>query len=91
MNKKIPLGAAIGLMAVVAAIAVTITMVASKGVFNSKLTDINERQAIFEKINEINKIVRENYNGEIDETELLDGISDGFAYGLGDTYAQASS
>jgi len=87
MNKKISIGTSIALMAFAAAVAVAITMVFSTSVFNSKLTNINERQAIYEKITEINKIVRENYNGEIDETQLLDSISEGFAYGTGDIYA----
>lgn len=87
MNKKIPLGMAVALMSVAAAVAVALTMVFSTAVFNSKLTNINERQAIYDKIDEINKIVRENYNGEIDETFLLDYISEGFAYGTGDIYA----
>ena len=88
MNKKISLGMSIALMAVAAAVAVAITMVFSTTVFNSKLSSINERQAIYEKITEINKIVRENFNGEVDETELLDSISAGFAFGIGDDYAQ---
>ena len=88
MNKKISLGLAICLMALSAAVAIAITMPFSGAIFNSKLSSINERQAIYEKITEIDKIVRENYNGEIDETALLDSISKGFAYGVGDTYAE---
>ncbi len=88
MNKKISLGMSIALMAVAAAVAFAISWVFSTEVFNSKLSSINERQAIYEKITEINKIVRENYNGEVDETELLDNISAGFAFGIGDDYAE---
>ncbi len=88
MNKKISVGTSVALMTIAAAVAVAITMVFSASIFNSKLSSINERQAIYEKITEINKIVRENYNGEIDETELLDNISAGFAFGIGDAYAQ---
>lgn len=88
MNKKISLGMSIALMAVASAVAVAITMVFSTTVFNSKLSSINERKAIYEKITEINKIVRENFNGEVDETQLLDSISAGFAFGIGDDYAE---
>ncbi|MBQ8868341.1 MAG: PDZ domain-containing protein [Oscillospiraceae bacterium] len=87
MNKKISIGVSIFLMALSATVAVAITFVFSSSIFNSKLNSLNERQAIYDKIDEINQIVRENYNGEIDETKLLDSISDGFAYGLGDVYA----
>lgn len=88
MNKKISLGMAIALMAVASAVAIAITMVFSATVFNSKLSSINERQAIYEKVTEINKIVREKYNGEINESELIDSISAGFVYGIGDIYAE---
>ncbi len=87
MNKKISIGVSVFLMALSATVAVAITFVFSSAIFNSKLNSLNERQAIYDKIDEINQIVRENYNGEIDETRLLDSISDGFAYGLGDVYA----
>ncbi|MBQ8337578.1 MAG: PDZ domain-containing protein [Oscillospiraceae bacterium] len=87
MNKKISIGVSVFLMALSATVAVAITFVFSSSIFNSKLNSLNERQAIYDKIDEINQIVRENYNGEIDETRLLDSISDGFAYGLGDVYA----
>jgi len=88
MNKNITLGKAIALMALTAAVTVALTMVFSTTVFNLKLSSINERQAIYEKITEINDIVRENYNEEINETALLDNISKGFAYGIGDIYAE---
>lgn len=88
MNKNITLGKAIALMALTAAVTVALTMVFSTTVFNLKLSSINERQAIYEKITEINDIVRENYNEEINETALLDNISKGFAYGIGDLYAE---
>lgn len=88
MNKKISVGVAIAIMAMVAAVTVAITMVFSTSLFNSKLANINERQAIYEKITEINDIVRKNYNGEINEIELLDSISEGFSLGIGDAYAE---
>lgn len=88
MNKNITLGKAIALMALTAAVTVALTMVFSTTLFNLKLSSINERQAIYEKITEINDIVRENYNEEINETALLDNISRGFAYGIGDLYAE---
>ncbi len=88
MNKKISVGMAVSLMALAAAVAVAATMVFSTSIFNSKIANLNERQAIYDKIIEINKIVRENYNGEIDEKTLLDSLSTGFAYGISDIYAE---
>ena len=88
MNKKISLGVAIMFMCLAMAVTIPITMLITMGISNSKMDAVNERQAAFDKIDEINKIIRKNYNGEIDETVLLDSISEGFAIGIGDAYAQ---
>lgn len=88
MNKKISLGVAIMFMCLAMAVTIPITMLLTMGVSNSKIDAVNERHATFDKIDEINKIIRKNYNGEIDENALLDSISEGFAIGIGDAYAQ---
>ena len=88
MNKKISLGVAIMFMCLAMAVTIPITMLVTMGISNSKMDAVNERQATFDKIDEINKIIRKNYNGEIDETVLLDSISEGFAIGIGDAYAE---
>ena len=88
MNKKISLGVAIMFMCLAVAVTIPITMLLTMGISNSKMDAVNERQATFDKIDEINKIIRKNYNGEIDETVLLDCISEGFAIGIGDAYAE---
>ena len=88
MNKKISIGVSLFLMAITATVTFAITWVFSSGVFNGMLnTNVTITKAMYDKIDEIDKIVRENYNGEIDETLLLDSISKGYAYGLGDFYA----
>ena len=75
-------------MAITATVTFAITWVFSSGVFNNMLnTNVTISKAMYDKIDEIDKIVRESYNGEIDETKLLDSISEGYAYGLGDLYA----
>ena len=76
-------------MAITATVTFAITWVFSSGVFNNMLnTNVTITKAMYDKVDEIDKIVRENYNGEIDETKLLDSISEGYAYGLGDLYAE---
>mgnify|MGYP005753991061 CR=1 FL=1 len=87
MNKRIPLGITLALMMVTAAITVTITMVMSQQKFDEKLGNINERRAMYAKISEIETKVRENYFGEIDETELMDMVAGGFIAGIGDKYS----
>jgi len=88
MNKKISIGVSLFLMAITATVTFAITWVFSSGVFNGMLnTNVTITKAMYDKVDEIDRIVRENYNGEIDETRLLDSISEGYAYGLGDLYA----
>ena len=77
MNKKISLGAAISFMAIVAAITFTLTMIFSLNIFNSKILNVNDRENLYTKLSEIDSMVRQNYQGTIDEDLLLDAIADG--------------
>ena len=87
MNKKISLGAAICFMAIAAAITFTITMTYAKNIFNTKIANVDERAQVYEKISEIDQIVRNNYLNDIDEDELINAIADGYMNGLEDDYA----
>ena len=84
MNKKISLGAAICFMAIAAAAAFIITMYYAMNIFNSKVANVAEREELYSKLSEIDKIVRNNYLGDIDEETLMDQVADGYMYGLGD-------
>ena len=87
MNRKISLGAAISFMAVIAAITFTITMIITLNMFNDKVFNVKEREELYKKISEVEHLIRQNYVGEIDETRLLNSVSDGFADGIDDPYA----
>ena len=86
MNKKISLGPVICFMAIVAAITFTVTMAFSKNLFNTKIANVEERAQMYEKLSEIDQIVRANYLNDIDEDELMDSIASGYMKGLDDTY-----
>ncbi|MBQ8731254.1 MAG: S41 family peptidase [Oscillospiraceae bacterium] len=88
MNKKISLGAAIALMFVVASITVSITMVFSMQVFNGLMADLQARDNLMEKVEEIDTLVRDRFNGTIEEEKLLDSLSEGYLSGIGDKYAR---
>lgn len=87
MNKKVSLGTAVTLMAIAAALAVAITMVYSIRTFNDKLYNIKEREATYEKLAQIDKIVRSQYYGDINEKYLMDSIAKGYVQGIQDKYA----
>lgn len=88
MKKKISVGATIALMAIVATITFSVTMVFSRGQFDTMMQDIKSREAVYTKLAEVDAKVRNNYIGEIDQNKLLDGISSGYMKGIGDRYAK---
>ncbi len=91
MSKKLSLGAAVALVAVSAAITVSLTYVYAMKNFNAKMADVNERQAMYTKLSEIDQKARQEYIGTINETALNDGISAGYLAGLGDSQAKYMS
>lgn len=88
MGKKFSVGAAVSVSAITAAIAVSLTYVYAMDSFNRKVADINERQAMYQKLSEIDQKARRDYIGSIDESALTDGICAGYAAGLGNSHAQ---
>lgn len=87
MSKKIPLGAAISFMAIVAAVTFTITMIFANNTFNQTILNVKEREEMYNKLAEVDQLVRQNYVGDIDEVTLLDSINEGYLDGIGDPYA----
>ena len=87
MNRKISLGVAIALMAIIAAATFSITMIYSMQLFGQKVNNIKEREAMYDKLAEIDKKVGEQYYGEVDQENLMNYIAAGYVAGLGDKYA----
>lgn len=88
MSKKVSLGAAVSIAAIASAITVSLTYVYAMDSFNKKVADVNARQAMYQKLNEIDQKARQNYVGTINESALTDAICAGYAAGLGDSHAQ---
>lgn len=87
MNKRISIGLAIGLMALVAAATFVITYNYSMNVFNETVKSVSEKEGVYTKLSELDKYVRANYIGEIDESVLSDSIMAGYIEGIDDDYA----
>lgn len=87
MNKKIPLGAAIAFMVVVAGITFCITMMVSLNHFNQKVYNVKAREVMYKKLADVDSEARQNYMGTIDEEVLSDAISSGYIRGLNDKYS----
>lgn len=82
--KKIPIGVVIALIALTAAVSISVSYLTAIRQTNAKLQDINERQAMFSKLGEIDTLVRGAFYGQIDETALSDALAYGYAAGLND-------
>lgn len=88
MNKKISLGAAITLLLVVAAFVFSVIYSYAQSAFNERVTDLRDRERTLGKYFEIDQLVRVNYYGEIDETQLTDSVAQGYLEGIGDKYSR---
>jgi carboxyl-terminal processing protease len=88
MRKKFSLGAVVSVAALSAAVTVTLTYNFAMDSFNAKVADVNERQAMYTKLSEIDRKVRQDYVGQIDEKTLTDTICAGYLSGLGDSRSQ---
>lgn len=87
MNKKISLGTALALMLVITAVTFSVTMLFSEQMFNRTVSNISQREAQYEKLSEIDKYVRANFDGSINDNKLNDNIAAGYVAGLGDPYS----
>ncbi len=77
---------------VVIILAAATTMSITAGFMRAKYDKVSEnlqaQEKAFEKLSEINKLIRERYIGDINEIKLNNGIAAGAVNGLGDAYAK---
>ena len=75
VKKGVPVGLAVTIAAICSAIAFSGAYIYAMHTFNSKVTDLNEKQRMFTKLYEVDSAVRENYKGSIDEETLRESLS----------------
>lgn len=85
MNKKISVGVAIALILLAVALTISATMVIAMRHFSSLVSDVGQRQAMYDYIDEIDSAARKDYT--IDEEKLRAALANGYIAGLGDPYA----
>lgn len=88
MNKKISLGLALSISAIVCAVTFIVTSFFSLQSFNRKVADVREKSKKYQQLEDIDNYVRENYLHDIDEEELSSGMLKGYINGLGDKYSE---
>lgn len=71
----VPLGLTIAIAAICSAIAFSVAYMYAMNTFNSKVTDLSEKQEMFTKLYEVDSAVRENYGGTINENDLHEALA----------------
>ena len=88
MNKKISLGVTMSLLAITAAITFILTSRFSLQTYNEKVKDVVAMKNRYERLDELDRWVRQNFYSDIDEIKLMDSILKGYVEGLEDDYAK---
>ncbi len=87
MNKKISMGVAISLIAIGCAITFVLTWTVSLNIYNSKISSGDQYEGVYEKLRELDAVVRNNYIGTFTDESVENGIINGYVSGIGDKYA----
>lgn len=88
MNRKIPLGLTIALMAIAAAITFIISTSYTMNIFNGLVADVQQRAEMYQKLEQIDTYVRAYYDGTIDEDKLIEALANGYISILDDADAK---
>lgn len=86
MNKRIiVLSGTIVLMAITAAVTYSFSYRHAMKKFNNMVAGINERHAMYNKLGDIDQVIRQEYIDEIDEAYLKESLCNGYINGLKDS------
>lgn len=87
MNRKISVSVAMAITLVAITVTFSITMIVSMKVFDNTVSSVMQKQAFYDKISEVDKYVRANYYGTIDDNLLQNRTARGYIDGIGDPYS----
>lgn len=82
MNKKVSLGITLAAVLVSMALAFSAGFIISRSIFNSKLKDLSQKQDVFSQLSDIDNFLRQNYDGDIDETKLKEALKNAYSVAL---------
>lgn len=86
LNKKVSLGICISLIIISIAATFSVTMVVSKNIYNGIISNISGRSQMYSSIDEINRIISNNFYGTVKDSNMLSAsLSEGYINGLGDS------
>lgn len=87
MNKKISVSLAITIAIIAMTVTFSVTMILARQLFDQTIPSVKEKESMYSKLSEIDKYVRANYYGDIQDTTLNDMIAYGYVLGIGDKNA----
>lgn len=87
MNKKISVSLAITIAIIAMTVTFSVTMILARQLFDQTIPSVKEKESMYSKIAEIDKYVRANYYGDIQDATLNDMIGYGYMLGTGDKNA----
>ncbi|MGN0588285.1 MAG: S41 family peptidase [Ruminiclostridium sp.] len=88
MNKKISIGITISLVAIACALTFVVTMSFSLNMYNGKIADVQQREEMYTKMQEIDSYIKSYSIYETDDTETKIGVYSGYLNGIDDKYAK---
>ena len=83
---KVPLFAAVIAVLAVAVLTSQITFLSVRQSYHKKLATIEKERFSDSKLTELDTLYRTYYINDIDETDLINGLIEGYIYGAGDKY-----
>lgn len=84
MKKKISVSLAIAIAIIAMTVTFSVTMILAMKLFDRTVSDVNEKQVMYNKLAEIDKVARDNFYTEINDQTLYDMLATGYVAGLGD-------
>ncbi|HIZ55079.1 MAG TPA: PDZ domain-containing protein, partial [Firmicutes bacterium] len=87
MKKKISVGAALGIAGITAVVVFFATSFAQLNMIGALTNNAWYQEPLYQKIHAIEQIVEKQFDGEIEEKQLMDYVSRGYMAGLGDRFS----
>ena len=87
MNKKITVNLAVAIAILAMTVTFAVTMLLSMRMFDATVAGVRDKETMYNKLAEVDRSVRANYYGEINEDTLNDMLAAGYLAGIGDSNA----
>ena len=87
MKKRFPIATVVALVLMAIALSVSATMIFAMNRFSTTVSNVSARQALFDYLTNVDKVVRQNYAGTVDEAVLKEKLASAYIQSIGDKYA----